>query len=476
MQPHATLTAQPEAATGSPHPHHQRGLGVPIPVDDESSVPVLGGLPGLLRDAPQLFLSAARRHPGEPFALRVGPVCVPVITPPALVQQVLVDDVRSYGKGGMWSAVRGFLGNGLVTSEGDFWLRQRRLMQPMFGARFLESMSQQMIEAIDIEAERLLQKVDTGVPVEMGAAMSLFTQRVLMTTLFSTHFSEEEAARLGTHLTTAMEHMGRRVFLSFLPDWFPLPGARAYRASVAAIDEALLGLIRLRRQQTSGPDDLLARLLAAQDADSGERMSDQQVRDELITLFVAGQDTTAVTLSWLFYLLDQHPDIAARLRAEHHRVLGSRPVTVADLPNLVYTRQVIQEVMRLYPAGWLIPRFTNQATRLGRYVVPANTPVILSPYLTHRDPTVWERPDEFEPHRFAPESTGPRHRYAYFPFGGGARQCIGNHFAMIEAQLILARLLRSLRPRLAPGQVVKPASLGTLKPGRGLMMTLSRAE
>lgn len=447
-----------------------------IPIDRQSSLPVVGALPGLLRDAPGLLLAASRRHAGQLFALRVGPMSVPIITPPALVQQVLCEDVRIFGKGGMWKSVRRFLGNGLVTSEGDFWLRQRRLMQPLFNARHLMELGDKMIEAIDIEADALAPLVESGREVEMGARMSLFTQRVLMSTLFSTSFSDAEATRLGDHLSTAMEHIATRMFLSFLPEWVPLPGERAYRHAIEQMDQALLGLVRKRRAAPEdGGSDLLSRLLAVQDADSGERMSDQQIRDELITLFVAGQDTTAVTLAWLFYLLDKHPEIAARMRSEADVVLGDRRATVADLPRLSYMKQVIQEVMRLYPAGFLLPRFTNQATVLGGCEIAANTPVILSPYLTHRDPTVWERPDDFDPERFSAAATANRHRYAYFPFGGGGRQCIGNHFATMEAQLILARLIRMVRPRLAPNQVIVPAMLGTLKPRRGVRMILERA-
>jgi cytochrome P450 len=450
----------------------------PIPIDRESNLFLVGALPGLLRDAPGQLLAAARRHPGQLFALRVGPMSIPIITPPALVQQVLCEDVRIFGKGGLWKSVRRFLGNGLVTSEGDFWLRQRRLLQPLFNARHLMDLGDKMIAAIDIEAEALRPLIGSGDPVEMGARMSLFTQRVLMSALFSSSFSDAEATRLGVHIATAMEQLTKRMFLSFIPEWLPLPGDRAYHHAIKEMDEALLGLVRKRRaapESTEHAEDLLSRLLAAQDADTGERMSDQQIRDELITLFVAGQDTTAGTLAWLFHLLDQHPAIAARLRNEADEVLGDRPATVADLPRLGYMKQVIQEVMRLYPAGFLLPRFTNRATRLGGYDIAANTPVILSPYLTHRDPTVWERPDEFDPERFTATAMADRHRYAYFPFGGGGRQCIGNHFAMMEAQLILARLIRMVRPRLCPDQVIVPAMLGTLKPRNGLRMTLDPA-
>lgn len=448
---------------------------VAIPVDVESQVPVLGALPGLLRDAPGLLLSAARRHPQKPFYLRVGPMRLLVPTQPEQVQQILVSDVRSFGKGSMWRVARPLLGNGLVTSEGDFWLRQRRLMQPLFGKAHLQGLVGMMQNAIDIEVERLMSKVGSPQPIEVGAAMSLFTQRVLLSALFSSSYSGEEAAEIGAHIDNCLQQLGKRLFLSFLPSWMPLPGEISYRTSIKVLNDAVLKLIKSRRSAESSPDDLLSRLLAAQDADTGEKMSDQQIRDELITLFVAGQDTTAVALTWLFYLLDSHPEILAKLRAEIDEIVGERRPGLQDLERLTYTKQVLQEAMRLYSPAFLIPRVCNEDAMLGQYFVPANTPILISPYVTHRDPHLWERPDEFYPEHFAPARAASRHRYAYFPFGGGSRQCIGNHFAMMEAQLILVSLVRRIRLRRASLAPVVPGAAGTLKPRNGMPMRIERA-
>jgi cytochrome P450 len=448
---------------------------MPIPVDPQSQVPVLGALPGLLRDAPGLLLAAARRHPGQPFYLRMGPMRLFVPTQPEQVQQILVSDVRCFGKGGMWKVARPLLGNGLVTSEGDFWLRQRRLMQPLFGARHLAGLVGAMQDAIDVEVERLVHKAGSPQPIEVGAAMSLFTQRVLLSALFSSSYSDAEAAEIGAHIDNCLQQLGKRLFLSFLPGWMPLPGELGYRRSLKVLNDAVLKLIKLRRGAASPPDDLLSRLLAAQDADTGEKMSDQQIRDELITLFVAGQDTTAVALTWLFYLLDSHPEILAKLRAEIAEVVGDRRPGLQDLERLTYTRQVLQEAMRLYPPAFLIPRVCSTASMLGPYHVPAGTPILISPYVTHRDPLLWERPDSFYPEHFAPARAASRHRYAYFPFGGGSRQCIGNHFAMMEAQLILVSLVRRIRLRRASSQPIVPGAAGTLKPRNGMPMRLELA-
>ena len=257
-----------------------------------------------------------------------------------------------------------------------------------------------------------------------------------------------------------------------------MPGDRGYNAAIDTLDQALLQLVRTRRAATQDPpEDLLSRLLAVQDADSGERMSDKQIRDEIVTLFVAGQDTTSATLSWLFYLLDRHPEIFERLRAEINEVLGDRRPTVEDLSRLSYTQRVLQEVMRLYPAGWVSPRFSNQEATLGSYAIPANKLILLSPYVTHRDPSHWgERPDDLDPDHFLPERVAKRHRYAYFPFSGGSRQCIGNHFFMMEAQLILTQIVRRIHPRLPSRKVVQYDALGNLRPRNGLLMKLERAS
>ena len=441
----------------------------------EAGLPLVGVVPSMLRDGPGFLLEASRRHRGEVFSIKLGPEAVYVVSSPAHLQHVLVDHARDFGKGGMWKAARTLLGNGLVTSEGDFWLRQRRLMQPLFGAKHLASLGGLMVDAIERERERIGHEDHSQRPVEMGAEMTQITQRVLLEAMFSTSFPADEAARLCGHLDTAFQAMNLRLVLYFLPDFVPLPGDRANRAAIAAIDEAVLGIVRARRERPLRRTDILSQLLDARDADTGEAMSDRQVRDELVTLFVAGLDTTAVTLTWMFYLLDRHPHLDARLRAEVSAVLGGRNPTVDDLPKLAYTKRVLQETMRLYPPGWLIPRNAVCDTVVGGRTIPAGASMILSPYLTHRDPAHWEDPDTFDPERFLPERAAGRPKLAYVPFGAGGRQCIGNHFAMMEAQLITAMLVQRFKPRLASGRTVKPTGAGTLKPAGGLWMNFDRA-
>lgn len=460
---------QHEVPTAAARRAAQAGRAIPrLP-----GLPILGSLAGMLRDAPGTLEAGARRFGGQLFSLRLGPMEVPVVSQPALLQQVLVEDARAFSKGGkMWSSTRPVLGNGLVTSEGDFWLRQRRLMQPLFSQKYLAALAERMVRAIERERARL--EGSLGREVEFGHEMTQLTQRVLLETMFSVSLESAEASRLGEALSFAFDQMNTRLFLYFLPSWVRLPGDAAYRRAIAEIDQTLARVVRERRRNP-GPEDLLSRLLDAKDADTGEQMSDAQLRDELVTLFAAGLDTTAVTLTWLFWLLDAHPEVDRKLRAEVAEVLDGRLPAVEDLPRLVFTKQALQEAMRLYPPAWIFPRYCAEDTLLGEYRVRADTTMLLSPYLAHRDPAAWENPSRFDPERFAPGAGGERHRFAYFPFGGGGRQCIGNHFAMMEGTLIVAMLAQRLRPRLCAGKPPIPAAATTLKPKDGLRMRLERA-
>jgi cytochrome P450 len=432
--------------------------------------PLVGAIGDLLREGPGFLTRIARVHPGEVVGFRVGPMTLYLVTHPDHVQHVLHDQWRSYGKGGMWKATKPLLGNGLAASEGAFWLHQRRLMQPLFNASHLATLTDLMASVIDGEVTRLAARGSAA--VEMGQEMNAVTQRVMLETLFGQGLDRRETDRLGDDIQLAFASLNVRVLLYFLPERFPLPGERRYRAAIAAIDEAVLRLVRARRASGGDRHDLLSVLLRARDADTGEGMDDRQLRDELVTMFVGGQETTAIAMTWLWYVLDQYPEVDRRLRAEVADVLGDRRPTFADLARLTYTKQVTQEVLRLYPPGWMLPRFTDKEAIIGGHRIPEGSVLMLSPFVSHRDPAFWPDPETFDPERFTAERGAERPRYAYYPFGGGARQCIGNHFTMMEAQLITAMMAQRLRPKLVPGHRVEISSATTLKARHGLKMTL----
>lgn len=432
--------------------------------------PLVGGIIDVFRDAPGFFTRITRERPGEVVAVRLGPMKVYLVSHPDHVQQV-TKDWRTFGKGGdMFKATRPFLGNGLLTSDGDLWQRQRRMMQPLFNAKYLAVLTDLMIDIVDREVTLLAAKA--GATVDMELEMNVMSQRLILETMLGGGIDRDQTELLNEELQIALDGLNLRFFLSFLPERLPRPGERRYRAAIAAIDEAMLRLVRDRRASEGLREDLLSLLLRARDADTGEGMDDRQVRDELVAMFVAGQDAPAKAMTWLWYLLDRNPEAERRLRAEIAQVLGDRRPTFDDLPRLDYTKRAIQEAMRLYPPAWMIPHFVAQEALVGDYRIPAGSPVLLVPFSTHRDPALWSDPEAFDPDRFTPERSAGRPLYAYYPFGGGGHHCIGNHFAMIECQLITAMMAQRLRPRLVQGHRVAPSSSMTLKPRYGMEMTL----
>ena len=436
--------------------------------------PLVGGLVSVFRDAPGFMTRVAREHPGEIVGVKLGPMTIYLVTHPDHVQHV-VQDWRLFGKsGGMFKATRPLLGHGLLVSDGDLWLRQRRMMQPLFNAKYLAVLTDLMVEIVDREVNLLVARGPAT--VDMEREMNVMSQRLILETMLGRGIDRNETASLNDELETALQGLNLRMFLSFLPNRFPLPGERRYRAAIAAIDDAMLRLVHDRRASGAAErNDLMSLLLRARDADTGEGMDDRQVRDELMSIFVAGQDATAKAMTWLWYLLDQNPEAEQRLRTEVADVLGDRLPTFDDLAHLKYTKRVIQEAMRLYPPAWMIPHFVDQEAIVGGQRIPAHSPILLSPWVTHRDPTFWPDPEAFDPERFTTERSAGRPRYAYYPFGGGGHQCIGNHFAMMETQLITAIMVQRLRARLVPGHRVVPSASVTLKPRYGMKMTLGAA-
>jgi cytochrome P450 len=283
--------------------------------------------------------------------------------------------------------------------------------------------------------------------------------------------------RAFTVLSEALvDHLYSALFFAFLLPKLPTPGNLRARAALRTLDHIVAKIIARRRSRGPTADaDLLSRLLEARDESGGEGMSDRQIRDEVMTLLLAGHETTAMALSWTWYLLDRHPETADRLRTEIDAALGDRDPTVDDMPQLASVTRVLEETMRLYPPAWIITRVATEDDEIGGYRVPAGTMITLSPYLTHRVPEVWPDPERFDPDRFLPEQAESRPRLAYFPFAGGPRQCIGSEFALTEATLVVATIMRRYRLELLPGRTIVPQPLITLRPRGGLPMIPRRA-
>ncbi len=427
-------------------------------------------LQALRRDPLAALVSIAARY-GDAFRYPVGFWTIHVLNHPDLISKVLVEEQRNFTKDtfqyGLLSRVAG---NGLLSSDGAFWLRQRRLAQPAFHHERLAALAGQMVAATDAMLERWEPLARQGSALDIESEMMRLALDILGRALFSQDLGGE-ATRLVRAVSVAMDHLAHRARNPFAPPTFiPTRHNRRYRAAVRTLDEAARALIEQRRQRPA-EGDIVSLLLAARDPDTGEQMSDEQLRDEIVTLLIAGHETVASTLTWVWSLLGAHPQAERTLHAEIEQALGEQPLTLAALPSLPYARMVLDETLRLYPASWIITRRATQETTLGGYALPAGALVVLSPFLTQRHPAFWPEPDRFDPTRFAGGSPAAP-RFAYFPFGGGPRLCIGRNFSLMEAHLVIVQVARRFRvvPLNPAGAEVEP--LVTLRPKGGLWARL----
>lgn len=361
-----------------------------------------------------------------------------------------------------------FLGNGLLTSDGDYWRRQRKLVQPAFHTQRIQAYAGTMVDY----ALRMLANWQDGRIVDIDTAMAELTMKIVAKSLFDADVSADVtrvANAIDVLQTLATEP-------SLLPSWIPTPRQRRKRQALADLDEIVYGFIRDWRAKEEDKGDLLSMLMLATDEEDGTGMSDKQTRDELVTLLLAGHETTANAMNWTFYLLDQHPDVEAKLHQELDAVLGGRPPQLDDLAALAYTEMVVKESMRLYPPAWSFGRQAIEPVEIGGYTVPIGAELHVISYATHRDERWFEQPERFWPQRFSQENEPNIPKYAYIPFGGGARICIGNAFAMMEARLLLATIAQRYRLRLAPNQTVTPLPQITLGLANGMHMRLEERQ
>lgn len=429
---------------------------------------LVGCLPEFRRDMLG-FLAACVRDYGDVVPIRVANRRLILLSHPDLIEEVLTARARHTTKTAILQMLRPVLGDGLLLSEGDSWLRQRRLMQPAFHRQRIAGYGDVMAGY----AERGMADWRDGQTRDVHADMMAITQGIVAKTLFDADVSDD-AFDVGHALHVLMEDFSRRRTALFaLPRFVRTPARRRARAAVERLDRIVYDIIATRRASDEDRGDLLSILLAARDADDGSRMTDRQVRDEIMTLFLAGHETTAVSLSWTWYLLAQHPEVEATLAGELRSVLGGRPPTVADLPQLRYAEMVVMESMRLYPPAFTITRRVAEACEVGGHRIEAESTLIMSQWIVQRDARWFDAPEAFRPERWENDLAKRLPRYAYFPFGGGPRLCIGNTFAMMEATLLLATIAQRFRFRLAPGASVKPLLSVTLRPAAGVHMTLS---
>lgn len=439
---------------------------------------VLGNLRELARDPLGLFLRAAVEHGGL-ARIRVAHLHVYLASEPAFIKRILVDNMRNYEKGVSYESLRHVIGDGLLVADGELWRRQRRLMNPAFARQALFDKLPTMIDVVASVCERFETYAASGETVDLVAEMMRLAFEVVGRTLLGADIADEIAAVEAVLPEASDWVFGHLRAPIKLPPTFPTPKNLRFRRIVRVLDEVVQRVIDKHRRSEGRPD-MLSLLMDARHDDSGETMSDKQLRDEVLTFLLAGHETTGTALASIFYLLSEHGAIEARYLAEVDAVLGrTRTPTPADLPRLPYTGQIIDEAMRLYPPAWSFTRTAIDDDVLGPYHVPRGAMVVVSPWVNHRHPAFWTDPEVFDPERFAPERAKRHDPYHYFPFGGGPHMCIGKYLTLFEVKIALAmigqrfRIVRagdgpmhfspriSLRPSSVPVRIERRASLPT---------------
>ena len=427
---------------------------------------LVGNFPLVRPDALAVFSGWAREF-GDILYYRAGWIHVYFLNSPELIESVLVTNQQNFRKDRVIQNSRWFLGQGLLTSEGGEWLRQRRLSQPAFHRERL-ALYARIINAC---AEEMLDSWKDGENRDVHQEMMQLTLRVVAKVLFSVDV-KNESKEVAAALNLLMKHSsGARILLPPWVRYLPLPFLIRVRRAVRQLDEVVYRIIRERRRSENDNGDLLSMLMSARDED-GSRMTDRQLRDEVMTFLLAGHETTALSLSWAWFLLSENPEAENKLHHELARVLDGKNPSFEDLPRLCYTEAVVKESVRLYPPAWSLARTAAEDFEIGGYLVPAGSNVVMSQWIMHRDPRFFPSPEQFDPGRWFEEHTQRLPRFAYFPFGGGPRYCVGASFAMMEATLLLAAIAQRFRLRMVPGHKVVPVPSITLRPKYGIKMSL----
>jgi cytochrome P450 len=411
-------------------------------------LPVLGNLPSMMADPLKTLARIAHRYRGAVVNVPLGPIQLIMPTTPGQVAHMFYDHWRKYPE----------------------WLADRRLLQPMFSHRNIDNITVEMIASLTDAFDAFAPRAARGA-LAINREFKTLTMNTLTRCLFGVSLTHDEAGKLGPLAVEVFDAMLRRMFLFFLPSVLPLPSELALRRALRKLDDILLEHLRRRRDEAEPRNDLISLLLHTRDEETGEPLPLRQIRDELVTFFFAGHETTTMTLGWALYLLGRNPRVLEKVTAEIDSVLGGETPTVEKVAELRYTLQVIQETLRIYPPAWIIPR-TCSGDVIDGYAIPPGSVVAVNTYAIHHDPELWERPESFEPERFEESASWPRGLYV--PFGGGPRVCIGERFSLVEAQLILAMFLQRFRPRLENDAEIPMRGLGAaLKPARDIMMVCS---
>lgn len=446
------------------------------PVRRAKNFPLYRTVSRLMRDPLREILRISTAAGGEIARLDLGASHPYLVTHPDDVQQVLRKQSENFVRDGtFWRPLHGLFGDSIM-SEYDEWELSKRILQPAFSTRTIRSLSDHMALAINEAVGQLDEPAREGRPIEVLPEMGRIVHETVIKVLFGDKIRQAEADRMIPAMERLATSIAFRFLLPFVPKSIPLPGDRAFAEGLRIMDETLHELVDRFRYDAGEGYDIFTVLCQARMTE-GSGLGDGWVRDNLLAMWATSTETTTVALTWLWPLLAQHPEVVERLRAEITEVVGDEDVRPEHLRRLPYVQQVVQELLRLYPVGWIFPRIALADTAIGGVPIKAGQTVLTSPFLTHRLESVWDRPLEFDPGRFTVEANRTRHRYAYYPFGGGPHQCIGRHVFNMEAELILTAILSRYRPSLLPTDGPVEARIGaTLRPNQPLYLKLEPAE
>ncbi|GAB2949441.1 cytochrome P450 [Micromonospora polyrhachis] len=441
------------------------------------SLPLYRALPSLVRDPMKALVEYGNQSGGEIVRVNIGSFRPHLVTHPRHVQRILRDNAGNYtrsGDGLFWRPVKRLFGEGIL-GEGQIWEASRRMLQPLFTARRVEALVDRMTEVIDEAVDELDEPSRTGAPVDINTELSRIVTRAIMRVLFADRISIPDAMRVVDAQDTIATAVLPRILVPFAPLSMPMPGDRAFREAVKIVDEVLLPVVREARRNPGDGDDIVSTLCRARTAD-GRPLDERQVRNDTVAMFAATTETTINLLTWLWPHLDARPDIADRLYAEIDQVVGTDRVRRSHLPELRYTKMVLDELLRLYPVGWMIPRMAVADDVIDGVHIKAGSTIVLSPFITQRMEMFWEHPEVFDPDRFSPEQVKNRHRWAHFPFGGGPHQCLGMYLFYLEAQLIVATMLTRYRFQLRNRTIPMPRVAAALRAQERVSLTLRPAS
>ncbi len=465
----------PAVRTAERDPQHRRPTMTATALDTPAinhtppgpaGLPLLGITAQVRKDPLGFFAHVAAEYEGLAM-LPVGLDKVYLLNSPATLEHVFVANWRNYRKSDFYDKLRPLFGKGIVTSEGDYWRRQRQLMNPAFHSESLQRIGQIMRAATERKIAAWRGR-PAGEAFNMSTEMTELSLAIVTEALFGSDV-EGRTDAVAEAVDTMLEVCERRVWA--VPDFHDKPLSPLYwrhRRARATLDRIVFDIIERRLKSGEAGNDLLGMLLGARDPDTGGAMTSTQLRDETTTLLVTGHESTANAAVWVFYTLAQHPEIEAKVRDEIADVCGGDTPSDEELRQLTYQRMVIEEVMRLYPPAWTVSRTAIEDDVIDGYAVPAGTNIMVSPYVIHRNPRYWPDPERLDPLRFSPEQQETRPKFAYIPFGGGPRNCIGSNFAMMELQIVITMLLQAFQTKLAPQPPIEREAIISIRPKNGI--------